>query len=419
MFLRRTILACGGLAMIACAVVLLTRRWLSVVVFGSEDQSEMIVVAAGSLVAVIAYNFCVELFTALRNIRFASVMQLVNGVAFAALGIGMLLGWRCSAESVLLSYGGSCLITAMLAGFVLQRVWHGSPSAGKPLPHGVLWARMAPFAAWVLLGSLLTNLFGVVDRYMILHFSQMSADEALDAVGNYYAARVVPLLLVSIAAMLATIIIPHLSHDWEARRRDLVVARLRLFVKVFGFALFATATAVLLFSPLLFDVGFHGKYPQGRAVLPWTLICCTWFGLSMILQSYLLCAEKAGLFSVSLAFGLALNVPLNLVLLPRLGLEGAVLSATASNALLLWSVCRFNHRFGLRLDTGVKVVLVLPILLCCGPWLAILSMVVVIADAVWGNRLLSHEEKRLLASGLVDYGKRFGPKRWFVNPGGA
>jgi len=270
-----------------------------------------------------------------------------------------------------------------------------------------------------LFGSILINLFGMIDRYMILHFSQMSADEALDAVGNYYAARVVPLLLVSIAAMLAAIIIPHLSHDWEAGRRHLVVARLRLFVKVFGFALFATAAAVLLFSPLLFDVGFHGKYPQGQAVLPWTLICCTWFGLSMILQTYLLCAEKAGLVSVSLAFGLALNVPLNLVLLPRLGLEGAVLSATASNALLLWSVCRFNHRFGLRLDTGVKVVLVLPILLCCGPWLAILSMVAVAADAVWGNRLLSHEEKRLLASGLVDYGKRFGPKRWFVNPGGA
>ena len=75
MFLRRTIAVCGGAATIACVVVLLTRRWLSVVVFGSADQAEMIALAAGSLVAVIAYNLLVELFTALRNVRFASIMQ--------------------------------------------------------------------------------------------------------------------------------------------------------------------------------------------------------------------------------------------------------------------------------------------------------------------------------------------------------
>ena len=36
--------------------------------------------------AVIAYNFLIELFTALRNIRLVSVLQLINSVAFAVLG---------------------------------------------------------------------------------------------------------------------------------------------------------------------------------------------------------------------------------------------------------------------------------------------------------------------------------------------
>ena len=176
------------------------------------------------------------------------------------------------------------------------------------------------------------------------------------------------------------------------------------------------ATAVLLFSPLLFQLGYHGKYADGEIVLPWILVYCTWFGLSMILQTYLLCAEKAKMVSVSLAAGLALNVPLNLLLLPRLGLEGAALSLTAANALLLWSVCRFNHRFGFRFDAGVIVVLVLPILLCCGPWVALVAMIAVMADAVWRDRLLAPEEKRLLAHGLGEYNRRFGPKRWFATP---
>jgi O-antigen/teichoic acid export membrane protein len=225
------------------------------------------------------------------------------------------------------------------------------------------------------------------------------------------------LLLVSIAAMLGTMITPHLSHDWEAGNHDLVVARLRLFLKVFGFALYATAAMVLLFGPLMFDVGFRGKFPQGLDVLPCTLLCCMWFGLSMILQNYLLCAEKAGLASVALALGLALDVPLNLLLLPPLGLKGAVLSAVAANAVSLWFVCRFNRHLGFRLDNGARLVLVLPMLLCCGPWLATLALPVVAACAVWGNRLLSRNEKKQLVEGLGDYGRRFGPKRWFANLG--
>jgi polysaccharide transporter, PST family len=408
MFLRRTVLACGGLTIVAVAVALLLREWLSYVVFGEEGQTQLFVVSAVSLVVVIAFSFLVELFTALRNVRLASMMQMVNSVAFAVLGVGLLLGWQCTAESVVVSYGGSCLIAAIPAVFMLRRLWHSAPLPCESLPRGVLWARIAPFAAWVLLGSVLTNLFGVVDRYMIIHFSNMPRDQALAAVGNYYAARVVPLLLASIATMLGTMITPHLSHDWEAGRRDLVVARLRLFLKVFGFALFATATVVLVFGPLLFNLWFGGKFPQGLAVLPWALLCCTWFGLSLILQNYLLCAEKVGFASVALAIGLALNILLNILLLPSLGLLGAALSSTAANAVSLWVVSRFNHRLGFRLDAGAALVLVLPLVLCCGPWLATIAMVSVAAWAIWGNRLLSLSEKKQLGEGLGDYGRRFG-----------
>jgi polysaccharide transporter, PST family len=415
-FLQRTILACGGLAIVACTIIVLLRQWLSAIVFGSEDQAEMIGLAAGTLVFVISYNFLVELFTALRNVRFASTMQLINSVAFAALGIGLLVGWKKSAESVLISYGGSCLIAAIPAVFVLRRICKSAPLPEQILPRGVLWSRLAPYVAWVLMGSVLMNLFNVVDRYMLLHFSQLPSDKALDAVGNYYAARVVPLLLISIATMLATMITPHLSHDWEAGRRDLVAAKLRLFLKVFGFALFAAAAVVLMLGPLMFEIGFRGKFPQGLAVLPWTLLSCTWFGLWLISQNYLFCAEKARLASVALATGLAIDIPLNLLLLPSMGLQGAVLSAAAANAVSLWLVWHFNRRLGFQPDNGVRLVLALPILLCGGRWLAILAIPVVAACAVWGNQLLTSDEKRQLAEGLGNSGRRFGLKRWLAIP---
>ena len=278
----------------------------------------------------------------------------------------------------------------------------------SPVPHAAFWAKVVPFAAWVLLASVLINLFGVVDRYMILHFSRTPAAAALDAVGNYHSSRVVPLLLVSIAAMLSTMITPHLSHDWEAGKHELVAARLRLFLKLFGFVLYAGAVAVLLAAPLLFTVAFRGKFPCGEAVLPWTLMYCTWFGLWLVMQNYLLCAEKARLASAALACGLILNVLLNLVLLPRLGLEGAVLLTAAANVLSLGLTCMFNHRLGFRLDRGAMLVILLPALLCLGPWAALFALLVVAADALWADRLLSPEEKQQVAESVAQYVKRFG-----------
>ena len=407
-FIERMMFACAGLGFAAFAIVLLARRWFSSLIFGSEDQTSLVVAIAGSLLAIIAYSFLVELFIGLRNIRLVSSLQLLNSVAFAVLGIVLLFGWRCTAESVVISYGGSCVLAAIWAGFALRRVWRNAPPTPEHAEHVIVWGRIAPYAAWALLGSVLTNLFGMIDRYMIVHFSHTSAADALDIVGNYHASRLMPLLLISIAVMLGGIITPHLSHDWEANRRELVARRLRLFLKTFGFLLFAAAVAVLLVAPLVFNVALRGKFSKGYEVLPWTLAYCNWFGLIVIAQNYLFCAEKTKLSSISLAAGLLLNVAMNLLLLPRYGLTGAVLSTTASTVLSLALICRFNRRLGFRLDGGARATLLLPAFLCFGPWVAAAALIAFALLAFFSDRLFSADEKRQLAEGVGEYRKRFG-----------
>ncbi|MBN1394362.1 MAG: oligosaccharide flippase family protein [Pirellulales bacterium] len=410
-FLRRMAFVCGGLGAAACVLVALLRNWVSLLIFGTPSHANLVAVAAAALAAVIVYNFLVELCVAMRNIRLSSAMQLINGLAFAALGLGLLLGWRCSAESVLLGYGGSCLIAAAAALFLLRGAWP-TPPPDPRLSQPAIWSKVAPFAAWVLSVNLLTNLFGVVDRYMIIHFSRESVDGALDMVGNYHASRVAPMLLVSIAAMLAAMVLPHLSRDWEAGRRELVAFRLRLLLKVFGLGLFAGAAAVAVVAPMLFDFAFDGKYPDGLKVLPWTLVYCCWFGTMMVAQNYLYCSEKTRFGGLALLGGLALNVPLNLLLLPRLGLTGAVLATAAANALALFLVCLYNRRLGFRLDDGARLIIVLPMLVCLGPWVSVAALAAVAAEAVWGTRLFTPDEKRRLAERLDDLGARLGLARW-------
>ena len=174
-FVERMGMTCGLLALAAFVGILAARRWFSLLIFGSDNRTGVVAAAAGTLLFIIAFNFLVELLIALRNVRLASVMQLINSAAFAALGVGLLLGWRCDAKSVLLAYGGSCLIAIVWAARPLGRIWRATPPTVEPMPRSVFWTRVAPYAAWVLLFSLLANVFGVMDRYLIVHFSNVPA----------------------------------------------------------------------------------------------------------------------------------------------------------------------------------------------------------------------------------------------------
>ena len=51
----------------------------------------------------------------------------------------------------------------------------------------------------------------------------MEANEALRQVGYYHSSRIIPLLFVAVAALLGSMITPHLSQDWELGRRQAVV----------------------------------------------------------------------------------------------------------------------------------------------------------------------------------------------------
>ncbi len=403
---RRVAWGCAALGLPAAGVLALARPWFSQLVFGSAKHTGLTALMALCLLAVIATHYFLDLFNALRNVRLIAGLQLLNGLLFTALALGLLGTWRSTAGSVVAAYGLACVVCALVGFWQVRRLWRVLPPDGRSLPHGQLWARVLPYVGWMMLVGLLVNLFEIADRYMIVHFSGMSSGEALACVGQYHSSRVVPLLLVSITLMLGTMITPHLSHDWEAGRRRRVAARLNLFLKLWGFVLVLAGTGVLLAAPLLFGVAFRGKFADGRAVLPWTMTYCAWAAMAGVVYIYLLCAEKAGRSVPATGIGLGVNVVLNLLLLPRLGLFGAVLATTAANLVALVLVCVFCRRLGLRFDRGSLLVLALPLVLCLGPWVALVVLALVAAAALRWDVLLSRCEKRQLAASWMDYRRR-------------
>ncbi len=403
-FLRRTAGFCATLTVPSLLAILTFRGWFSYLVFGSRDHEGLIVLLAFGLPVIIAFNFLICLITALRNLKVLSLFEFGQQRVLRRAGHCAVVLRR---EHGRRDGGGlHRLVPALragiagLAGANLAELSRSNRFACRTANSG---SRMLPLAVWIMVINLLWNLFDVVDRYMIVHLLPGSAAEALAEVGNYRSSRVLPLLLSSITVMIAGALLPHLSHDWEAGRRQQVSDRLNLFLKIWAILLTAGAAAVLFVAPELFRIGFQSKFAGGLLVLPWTLTYCTWFGLSMLLQTYLWCAERASVASLVALLGVAVNVALNLLWLPRMGLKGAVLATATANGVALLLMVALSSRYGFRVHRGTLVGLLLPISIPLGPWIVLLMLAMVVAEIIVSDRYLTCEEKLEVRSGLELY----------------
>ncbi len=406
-FLRRTTYVTIILSVLGISTICLAGPQAAWLFFGSPSQVSLLVITMTSLIAVIGFNFLVELFTALRQVKVVSYMQLSNSVLFAVLGLGLLFYWDASAKSIIVGYALACLLTGIVAVVPLVRCWNTIEEQGAPPAHRGFWAKLVPFAAWIWFTDLISNLFSAADRYMLVHFMTGGAGAATAVVGQYHSSLVVPALLLSIANMMAAVLLPYLAAAWEANDRAVVSQRLNMTMKTFGLLAMFASLSVLCMAPMIFGWALGGKYSDGMEVLPWTLAFSAWAGLAVVARSYLLCVERAGLGTAGPVLGLIVNVLLNLLWVPSFGLIGAVWATTVGNIVILAVTMTLNMRDGLRLEKGTVIVCCLPILLTCSIPLAIGLLIVLLVISVHHHWLFSVQEKIQISQWLESRLGRF------------
>ena len=398
-FLRRTLtwtVTCSVVAVIGITVL---ADQMSVQIFGSPHRAPVVYGVVLCLVALILMHTLTSLLTALRLYRVVSVMNFIQGVGFAAIAVPLLF-YRPSLSSIITAFGVSCAVASVGA---LLWVWpgmRGGSVSTDPLPHGAFWSRLLQFAFFVWLTNALAHLFGVVDRYSLLHWSDLPPEVALEQIGNYHSSRIVPLLLISFGSMLSGVILPHLSHDWEMGRKAAVGRRLRFILKLTSIGMMAFSAIVLAGAPLLFNVVLQGKYNAGLAVAPWTIVACLLYALFTVLETYLWCAERTRCVAFPLAIGLVANTALNFLLVPRYGLQGAVVATAISTCLCLALLLTVSRVRGLRLDRGVVILCFAPITLAGGASAAFAAIGVITLGALGGGMFFNKRERLLIANSL-------------------
>jgi polysaccharide transporter, PST family len=405
-FLKRTSIAILFLMVCTVATLSLGQSWFSNFLYGGNEDARLVGLLVLVLPATIIFNAINELFSGLRMYRALSVMQFFQSILFAGFALSLAGSWHAGANSVIAAYGLTCALCSAVPIYWLTRMWKALPSNTTPNSQADFWRKILPFAGTVWLSNLLGNVFMMTDRYMIIHHSGMNPIEATMAVGQYHSARVVPLLIVQLSGIIGTMFVPFFTCDWEAGRRNVVCARLNMFLKLIGMGLTAVAVTILAASPILFVGIFEGKFSQGEAILSWTLLSAVWFSMFCIARSYLWCDERVWLVSLALGVGLGVNVGVNLVLLPLWGIQGAAVSASLANLALLLAIYLLATRRGMRISLGTWLISAVPAALCLGTWTAISVLAALAILSVTTTLVFNDEEKGQLSAFAWDYFNR-------------
>jgi polysaccharide transporter, PST family len=405
--LRRVI---GGTLLgsaILLGLMLIAPQHFGWLVFRQNSSTLLIGALAAGIVSTLVFNFVIELVASLRQVRVNSVMQFIQGVGFTFLGIGWLyLGG--SLIGLLFCYSLATALGTLPGLWVLARGWSGLPVATQRFDSRGMWRSLLPYAIALWTINLLTNLFEVSDRYMILHFSGGGQAAAQAAVGQYHSGRIIPMLLVNIATMYAGVLMPYLVADWEAGHKSAATDRLRRTLMVVSLSFTAGACGAILIAPLLFGTLLQGRYSEGLAVMPQAFVICIWAALITMAQLHVWLNEQGKWFGAVLAAGIVANLVLNFLWLPAYGLQGAVAATLVSTALVLLGLAGLMGRLGYRVDADWVWCAMLPLTLLSGVVAASISVVLVIAllpqvrallVSVWASVAVRIERREARASG--------------------
>ncbi|WP_186776477.1 oligosaccharide flippase family protein [Rubripirellula reticaptiva] len=372
---RRMLWVTIGLGTIFFVGIMLFPDFFGWLVFLQPQSMALVYSIGAGVVAIVIFNFVYQMVSALRQVRVASIMQFVQSVSFTVIGIAWLT-FGGGLTGLVYAFIAATLIATVPGLHTLVRGWAGLPVSQDSFDALSMWRRLMPYAAALWAMNLLSNVFALSDRYMILHMMPGDDTATQAAVGQYHSGRIIPMLLISLATMISGVLMPYLAADWEAGRKEKVRENLRRILFAASGFFTAGAAVAMVMSPWFFEVILENRYAAGLQLMPMTFVFCIWVSLATIGQDYLWVAEKGKWVTVAIGVALIVNVALNYVLLPMLGLEGAVVATLVANGVMLGSLWLAMSRFGFRLDLTLLILSVLPATLLAGPWIGLACVVI-------------------------------------------
>ncbi|EGQ7866055.1 oligosaccharide flippase family protein [Vibrio parahaemolyticus] len=189
-----------------------------------------------------------------------------------------------------------------------------------------LFKRMLLLSSPLILNTMMWWVFDVSDRWLILYFLDKQA------VGIYsMACKIAGLLLIIHTIIFQTWQVFAIKNYRSSNSKE----GYDKFTKFYFLIIFISASFLMSISGLIFDYLFSSSYVDSWVVSNYLIIGSVFFSISSYFGVYYVVVGKTKRALSTSMLAAILNIFLNLVFIPKIGLKGAVIATVISNLFLM------------------------------------------------------------------------------------
>jgi O-antigen/teichoic acid export membrane protein len=348
---------------VAGAVVFIFPSFFSTLIYGDPSHTRVMMIVALCVPGFVILTNVMHSFSGLKLFRASSVSQFCQVAFFAVVGTILVLAYA-SASSALFALALSILVTLVLFIPLLIRYLKGEEPEYNRLDEPGFYRRLLRFTIWFTVTPILIQIFHYVDR-LTLQRMLTSSDQ-----GVYSAAVNLSATISAVGLAVNNVIFPHLSAAWEAGKKEQALLSLDLAVKFTAIPLTVIGLLLILLGRPIILLLLGEAYVAGADVLPYLVVFYLLTISVWLFGVYASLVEKTYVSTIGLVTALPVNVVLNLVLIPRMGIVGAGLATMLSYVLLWIVVVGICRAFGMPLRLRTVAASLFPFLLLLPPLLA-------------------------------------------------
>lgn len=308
--------------LVVAALALATAPWFARGLTGTADEVDAFRLAAAVIVGASAFEFGTDLMVGLRAFR----MQFVLRASALALRIGALVGVRATGAPLEWFLAGHALAQLLPALVVLGRLLVATrgQSAGDASPVRDTWRIALPLA----FSSASFLVYAHTDRLMLGAFHPEAVVGQFAVARNVIDAALFPAIALTWSLRPALV---RARREAAGRATQRVLAdglRLSVVYAVIG------ATLLGVLGPALLRGIYGDEFAPAGALLLWLVPLIAVRGLGTIVFPALVAADAQARYARLMGWTAAVNVAANLVLIPALAAEGAVIGTVLALAVL-------------------------------------------------------------------------------------
>jgi len=398
-FFRRSYAINISFSVAVAVVILLFPSFFSRLIYGDDSYDRVMMVVAVCIPGLVILTNLFTTFSGLKLFRAGAAVQFSQVVIFAGLGAALAVIYE-SATGALLGYALSILVAVGLFLPLLVRYLQVEDPDHVPLEEEGFYGKLLRFTIWFTVTPILIQVFHYVDRLSLQRL--MGASDQ----GVYSAAVNLCATISAVGLAVNNVIFPHLSTTWEEGRREQALGNLDLTIRVTAVGLSAAGLVLVLLGRPLILLLLGDAYASGADVLPYLVVFYLLTVSVWLFGVFASLIEKTYVSTIGLVTALPVNVVLNLLLIPRLGIVGAGLATMLSYTLLWFVFVGVCVRLGMSLKRKTLAASLCPFFLLLPGLPAAIALSGVVSASLFTDWLIGQEERRRIRAEVFGFLRR-------------